>query len=254
MTFEAPLRVGNGPVPVLGLHGWLGSAQSWNTLAPYLDGTHFSYHFLDCRGYGSRKFDTGDYSLAEAAADAIGAADELGLERFALLGHSMGGTIMQQLLVQAPDRVTALVGVSPVPASGVPFDADSWALFDGAAKEPGNRRAILDFTTGNRLTGVWLDASVAHSCRTSDVDAFATYLTSWAKTDFHDQIEGNEIPIKVIAGEHDPALSEAVMQGTFAQWYPNCEVEVLANAGHYAFDETPVALATSIERFLRSAE
>ncbi len=44
------------------------------------------------------------------------------------------------------------------------------------------------------------------------------------------------------------------MQGTFAQWYPNCEVEVLANAGHYAFDETPVALATSIERFLRSAE
>lgn len=254
MTYKEPLRVGHGPIDVIGLHGWLGTAESWRTLAPYLDGDHFTYHFLDCRGYGSRKHDAGRYTLEEAASDAIATADRLALERFALLGHSMGGAIMQQVLVQAPQRVRALVGVSPVPAGGVPFDADAWALFDGAAAEPANRRIILDLTTGNRLTDVWLDAAVKYSCQTSDAEAFAIYLTSWAKTDFHEAIEGNPVPVKVIVGEHDPALSEQVMSGTFGRWYPNCEVEVLANAGHYAFDETPVALATAIERFLRSVE
>jgi pimeloyl-ACP methyl ester carboxylesterase len=40
------------------------------------------------------------------------------------------------------------------------------------------------------------------------------------------------------------------MRATFTNWYPNCEIEVFANAGHYAMDETPVALAGSIEGFL----
>jgi pimeloyl-ACP methyl ester carboxylesterase len=246
--------VGHGQVAVIGLHGWFGTADSWRTLAPYVDGDHFTYYFLDCRGYGSRRHDPGSYTLEEAASDAIATADELALERFALLGHSMGGAIMQQVLAQAPQRVSALVGVSPVPASGVPFDPDAWALFDGAANDPAKRRIILDLTTGNRLTDVWLNAAVEHSCLTSDAHAFAVYLNSWANTDFHQLIEGNGVPVKVIVGEHDPAVNEQVMRGTFERWYPNCTVEVLANAGHYAFDETPVALATAIERFLRSVE
>jgi len=42
-----------------------------------------------------------------------------------------------------------------------------------------------------------------------------------------------------------------VMKATFLAWYPNAELEVMQNAGHYPMDETPVALATSIENFLR---
>ncbi len=244
-------RVGDGPHAVLGLHGWFGSATSWASLAPYLDRSRFSYFFLDYRGYGSRMGERGEYTVEEAASDAIGTADELGLERYSVLGHSMGGSVMQQVLVQAPDRVRSLVGVSPVPAGGSPFDDDGWALFSGAAEEPANRRAIIDFTTGNRLTGVWLDAVVQASLSTSDKTAFGAYLESWAKTDFHQQIEGNPVPVKVIVGEHDPALGEATMRDTFLNWYPNCELEVLGNAGHYAFEETPIALATSIERFLQ---
>ena len=58
-------------------------------------------------------------------------------------------------------------------------------------------------------------------------------------------------PVKVIVGEHDPALTPTMMQTTFLSTYPDCELEVMANAGHYPMHETPVALATSIENFLR---
>ena len=55
----------------------------------------------------------------------------------------------------------------------------------------------------------------------------------------------------VIVGAHDPALGAAVMQDTFLAWYPHATMEVMANAGHYPMDETPVALVTAIEAFLR---
>jgi pimeloyl-ACP methyl ester carboxylesterase len=245
------LTHGQGDHRVLVLHGWFGDASSWKPWLRHLDRSRFTYAFPDYRGYGARRGEPGDHTMAEIAADALGIADELGWERFSLLGHSMGGKAMQRVLADAPDRVVRMVGVSPVPAAAVPMDDDTSALFGGAADRPGNRRAIIDFTTGNRHTGVWLDAMVEHSLASSDRDAFAGYLDAWARTDFHEEIAGSEVPVKVIAGEHDPALSADVMRQTFLQWYPNAELEVMGGAGHYAMDETPIALATSVERFLQ---
>jgi pimeloyl-ACP methyl ester carboxylesterase len=163
----------------------------------------------------------------------------------------MGGSVMQRVYADAPHRVRALVGVSPVPASGVPFDEQGRQLFEGATDNPDNRRAIIDLTTGNRLTGTWLDAMVRHSLDHSDRDAFAAYLPAWSDTDFHTEIEGSQVPVLVIAGRHDPALGPETMRATFGAWYPNAEFEVFPDAGHYAMDESPVALAGSVERFLR---
>lgn len=244
-------RLGEGPHAVLALHGWFGSAAAWGSLRPHLNGSEFSYVFPDYRGYGTREGIAGDYSIAESARDVLALADELGFEEFSVVGHSMGGSVMQRILADAPDRVRALVGISPVPASGVPFDEQSWQLFSSAPDDPGSRREIIDFTTGNRLTGVWLDSVVAHSVRNSAPHAVAGHLRAWAETDFHAEIEGSEVPIKVIVGEHDPALGEETVRATFGQWYPKLELEVMPNAGHYSIDETPVALATAIEDFLR---
>ncbi|MGW9306694.1 alpha/beta fold hydrolase [Saccharomonospora azurea] len=245
--------VGSGEHTVIAVHGWFGSARAWQPLIPHLDPTAFRYVFVNLRGYGDRRGEPGEHTLAEAASDVRAVADAVSAERFSLVGHSMGGSVMQRVLADAPERVRSLVGISPVPASGVPFDDDGWALFSGAATDPEKRRAIVDLTTGNRLTGVWLDAMVRHSLEHSDERAFADYLLAWAKTDFHAAIEGDPTPVKVIVGEHDPALGEATMRQTFTRWYPNCTVDVLANCGHYAIDETPVALATSLETFLREA-
>ncbi|MEU8230667.1 alpha/beta hydrolase [Actinoplanes sp. NPDC048967] len=247
------LTVGSGPVHVLALHGWFGSARGWGGLPGLIDGSRFTYAFPDLRGYGERRDVPGAYTIAEAAADMLAVADELGWDRFSLVGHSMGGIVAQRVLADAPDPVERLVGISPVPASGVPFDEQGWALFSGAAETPANRRAIIDLTTGNRLAGSWLDRMVRASLDGSDAQAFAAYLPAWARTDFSAEIAGNPVPVLVIAGEHDPALGEAAMRGTWLAHYPNARLEVLANAGHYAMDETPVRLVTLLDAFL-SAE
>ena len=129
-------------------------------------------------------------------------------------------------------------------------DADGWALFSGAADNLGSRAAIIDFTTGSRLTPAFVDRPVQHSAGESTVEAFGAYLESWSKDSFADQVQGNPAAVKVIVGEHDPALSKDVMEQTWLVFYPNAELQVLANAGHYPMFGTPAALVASIEAFL----
>lgn len=241
---------GEGEHKVICLHGWFADRGAFRGLWPHLDERRFSYAFVDYRGYGEAKGVAGEYDLMETAGDVLATADALGWDEFSVIGHSMGGKVAQALLAAAPGRVRRLVGVSPVPASGVPFDDQSWQLFSSAPDDPGSRRAIIDFTTGNRLTGTWLDAMVRTSVERSDVAAFRGYLMSWAKEDFHERVVGDRTPMLVIVGEHDPALGEQAMQGTFAQWYPEAEIRVMPNVGHYAADEAPIALVSTMEGFL----
>src|SRR5215472_14435856 len=173
-----------------------------------------------------------------------------GWDRFSLIGHSMSGVAAQHVLLQAPRRVRRLVGVAPVPASGLPLGEHEWALFTGAAASRENRAVIVNFSTGSRLTPAFVDAIVRHSQDNSDPEAFGGYLPSWARADIAGQVKGAELPVKVITGEYDPTQPAEFMEQTWLQVYPNSELEVLRGTGHYPMFETPVALAVSIEEFL----
>jgi len=243
--------LGGGEHNVLMLHGWFGDETSFAPMQDALSLGEFTYAAMAYRGYGASRQQRGEYSMAEIAADALDLVDALEWDSFSLVGHSMGGMAAQRVLADAPRRVRKIVAIAPVPASGVPFDPDTWMLFDGAAKSLDNRRAIIDFSTGGRLSRSWIDRIARHSAEGATIEAFAAYLQSWAKTDFSAAIKGNSVPIKVIVGEHDRALTAEIMRATYLASYPNAELEVMANAGHYPMNETPVALATSIEAFLR---
>jgi len=242
---------GRGPHKVVVLHGWFGDQTFMAPMRDALSAEEFTYVFPAYRGYGASKQLTGAYTVEEISADVRGLIDSLGFDNVSLVGHSMGGKFIQRVAVDAPGRVRRMVAVTPVPAAPVPFDEQGWALFSGAAENMGNRRGIIDFTTGSRLSGAWLDGMARASWENCTREAFAGYLLAWAKSDFHQAVMGSEIPIKVIVGQHDGAITADVMKATFLQWCKHAELEAMDNAGHYPMNETPVALATSMEAFLR---
>ncbi|MFC9324624.1 alpha/beta fold hydrolase [Kitasatospora sp. NPDC057015] len=243
--------VGTGADRVVVLHDWFGTSAGWGPFPEYLDGAAFSYAFLDYRGYGERADVPGEYTLAEIAGDVLALADQLGWESFSLVGHSMGGKAAQRVLAEAPHRVRKLVGVAPVPASAYPLEGDAYDLFHGAAERPANRRAILDLVTGHRAGAVWLDRMTAQSLALSRPEAFAAYLVDWTTLDFAAKVTGSRLPVRVFVGEHDPALSEAVMRATWLAHYPDAALETLPGSGHYPMYEVPVAFASALEAFLR---
>lgn len=243
--------LGNGEHRVVMLHDWFGSSTGWGPFLDHLDGSAFSYAFLDYRGYGERAEVPGEYTLAEIVEDVLALADQLDWPSFSLVGHSMGGKAAQLVLAEAPRRVRKLVGIAPVPAEPFPLEGDAYQLFHGAATQPANRRVILDMITGHRAGAVWLDAMTARSVALSRPEAFEAYLTQWSTQDFAAKIDGAELPVRVFACEYDEAITPELMRATWLPHYPQGELTVLPATGHYPMHETPVAFAAALEGFLR---
>lgn len=101
---------GNGSAtPVLFVHSFAGSAQQWQPQLDHLRQSRRAVAF-DLRGHGqSDPSPTNDYSI-QAATDDIGVVvDRLAIDRFVLVGHSMGGDAAIAYAGVHPDRVAGLV-------------------------------------------------------------------------------------------------------------------------------------------------
>jgi pimeloyl-ACP methyl ester carboxylesterase len=244
---------GSGAAKVIALHGWFGDSSVFDPMLPALDPDTLSIAFLDYRGYGKSKAIAGDYALTEIAADALALADALGWAQFGLLGHSMGGAAALRTTVAARDRVTRVLAATPVPAAGVPFDAGSRQLFESATQEIDSRQAIIDFSTGNRLSGTWSRRIAELSMERSEKKAFAGYFQSWSAGGFADQARGLDQPMLVMIGQHDAAITTEAMQATYLADYPRCQLKVIENSGHYPMQEVPVAFATEVQEFFGGA-
>jgi len=242
--------LGKGPEKVIVLHGWMADHSVFEPMFPALDTEKFTYAFIDYRGFGLSKEMEGEHTIAEIGRDALDLADHYGWDRFHLIGHSMGGMAIQWVMANATERVKSAVAVNPVPASGVPFEGEELALFESAADVFENRGVIIMVGTGNRHSEAWGRSMIEKSLETTTRDAFADYFTAWSKTNFVSDVQGLQTPLKVLVGEHDPVLTAEVMQQTIMQWFPDAELEVVRNAGHYPVLETPVNLATICDAFM----
>lgn len=242
--------VGRGKRAVIAVHGWFGDERTFEPMLRAVDTASSTWLLPSLRGYGLSRDVDGEMTIDEAAADCIELADRMGFDRFSVVGHSMGGKVALKALCLAPARVEAVVGVAPVPASAVPFPPEVRAVFDRAATDLSARRDIIDHSTGRRLAGAWLDRTVAATVRSGSPAAIERYLTSWADSDFSEELGTREVPAMVVVGQHDPDNNETAMKETYGRHLPDLDLLVFENCGHYPPDETPIALATAIDSFL----
>ncbi|MBI6954595.1 alpha/beta fold hydrolase [Pseudomonas sp. CCOS 191] len=101
-------------LPVIALHGWLDNANSFARLAPQLQGLRIVALDLAGHGYSGHRPVGAGYALADYAHDVLRVAEQLGWERFGLLGHSLGAIISVQLAGALPERVSHLALIDGV--------------------------------------------------------------------------------------------------------------------------------------------
>ncbi len=97
---------GQGP-PVVLLHGFASSLETWDLLVPELSRTH-RVIALDLKGFGWSDRPEGDYSPAAEARLVVKLLDQLGVKRAAFVGHSWGSSVTLALALAAPERVARI--------------------------------------------------------------------------------------------------------------------------------------------------
>ena len=105
---------GSGGLPVVFVHSLAGNSTHWSKQLEHLRRTRRAVA-LDLRGHGrSERPRNGDYTIAGMAGDVAAVVDTLGLDKFVLVGHSMGGGVALEYAGAHPDRVAGLVLVDPI--------------------------------------------------------------------------------------------------------------------------------------------
>lgn len=102
-------------LPVLAIHGLTASSRAWLEVATRLPGAVIA---PDLRGRGGSGDLPGPYGMAAHAADCVAVLDALGVDRAAVVGHSMGAVVASVLAHGHPERVARLVlvdGGAPLP-------------------------------------------------------------------------------------------------------------------------------------------
>ncbi|MDG9856160.1 MULTISPECIES: alpha/beta fold hydrolase [Pseudomonas] len=107
--------------PVIALHGWLDNAMSFARLAPKLEGVRILALDFAGHGHSGHRAPGASYLLWDYALDVLMVADQMGWERFSLLGHSMGAIVSVLLAGAMPERIERLALIDGlVPYTGEP--------------------------------------------------------------------------------------------------------------------------------------
>ena len=239
---------GQGPAPLVLLHGWAGSGGYFSAFIDRLDPGLATCLSVDLPGHGTSTAPAGPYTL-DTIADAVTAvADAAGADTMTLLGFSMSAKFAQYITSRHPDRVTgqALVAGCPTgPLTLPPEIVQDWCARAGnpqrlaevitsCATRPIDRD-ILD--SAGRAAAV-VTKTVLHD--TLDLVATASFIpTAHAK----------QVPTLVVGGSADWLFPPQVLEHGVADALTHAQLEIL-DCGHEVPIEDPDALAHLVSRFL----
>jgi pimeloyl-ACP methyl ester carboxylesterase len=122
---------GRGGLPVVLVHSLAGNTTHWGRQLEHLRPTRRAVA-LDLRGHGgSEPPRNNDYSIAGMAGDIAAVVDTLGLQKFVLVGHSMGGGVSLVYAGAHPERVAGLLLLDPIGDGKQIADAEAKPLLTG---------------------------------------------------------------------------------------------------------------------------
>lgn len=238
-----------GP-PVL-LAPSLGTTMAmWDELAAAL-GERYRVVRFDTRGHGGSPVPKGPYSIDDLAGDVLTLADRLGIDRFALVGLSLGGAIAQTLALRAPNRLSAMVLCCTGPSFGDPANwnqraADVRSTGMGQLVESTKQRWFTpEFPRKNPQRANELLDQIANT----PPEGYAGCCEALAGFDTAARLGEITAPTRVIAGADDPVSPPSVGE-TLRSGIPGADLVVIDDASHIANVAQPDAFNTAVLQHL----
>ncbi|MGX1096494.1 alpha/beta fold hydrolase [Amorphus sp. MBR-141] len=248
-TGLAGLRRGSG-APLVLVHGYLGGAGMWRR-----EVERFSHRFdviaPDLAGYGARAAEPSPDTIAGHARDIIARLDGLGIARFHLLGHSMGGMIAQEVAAHIPDRIDRLVlyGTGPrgvLPDRFEPIETSRRRLRADGVPDTARRIAATWFVDGEAAAAFPVCAALGRLVSEQTALAGLDAMETW---DGRAGLARIAAPTLVLWGDRDRSYAwpqpEALWRGI-----AGASLAVVPGCAHNVHQEKPHLFEALVADFL----
>jgi 3-oxoadipate enol-lactonase len=244
--------------PLLCIHGLSVDTLGWALqVTPWAQRHRLA--IFDNRDVGRSSRASAGYEIADMAADAIALADELGLERFHLLGLSMGGAIAQEIALAHPDRVQTLTLCVTFGGGGTwgRTQARLWSrrALEMSREERVEELMLLCFSERfyeNADQVAFLRQALLANPNPQEPEAFVRQLQATARHEARDRLGALTVPTHVIGAELD-VLLPVWKSRELARLIPGARLTVLEGAAHGANLEHAEAFNAAVLEFLGSA-
>jgi 3-oxoadipate enol-lactonase len=246
-----------GKTPLIFLHGIGGAARAWRSQITSF-GDRYRAIAWDMPGYaGSAPLaNVSIATLADALQDFL---QQIGAKRPILVGHSIGGMIVQQWLTRHPRVATAVVLAQTSPAFGK-AEGDWQKQFIEARLGPldrGETMRSLAPSLVKELVGDNPDAGgmeIARECMGSVPEAsYRAMVLALLGFDQRKALRNIVVPTLVLSGSRD-MNAPAPMMAKMATYIPSATYVELTGAGHLVNLEQPEAFEAALDQFLKTAE
>ena len=240
-----------GPVVVF-LHGYTDSHHTWDLDLPIFP-RNFHIYALDQRGHGDSSRPACCYTQQDFAADVAAFLDAIGEEKAILVGHSMGSFIAQQVALDYPDRVKALVLVGSAPTVA----GNEVALFlksivdeQVGTVDPDFVREFQTSTFARPVPQRYIDTLVSESLKIP-ARVWQATLDGLIAEDHSARLGEIDVPVLVVGGDQD-GFFPVEQQQALVDALPNATFVLYPNTGHAPHAELPHAFVHEVQRFLKS--
>ena len=241
--------------PLLAISGLGATVESWLPIAPELGAQHRLIRF-DNRDVGRSWQASEPYCVADMAADALELADALDIKEMHVLGHSMGSTIAQEIVLAAPQRIKTLTLMGTwtggqrwwrARAARWAQDRETYALEEFV-------RSLLpellapafyeDQRAVEELVQLSLDFPHLQTC-----EAFVRQCGACGAHDTQQWLHGITTPTHVIGAEFDVMVPVWNARET-AALIPDSEFSLIGGSGHSMAVEKPAETSAAVLEFI----
>lgn len=240
---------GRGPLTLVFLHYWGGTGRTWHPVMAALP-ANLRKIALDARGWGRSDRPENGHDIATMADDVAAAIAVLGLDRYVLVGHSMGGKVAQLLASRRPSGLVGLVLVAPSPAGGKSLPEPERDGMAGAYAAPES----VAWTIDNVLTERALPSAMRDQVIADSLGGAEAAKQFWPHVAISEDVSRDlvriDVPVRVIGGENDKVDGIDMLRRVVLPSLPGTVMQSIPGVGHLIPLEAPQALAASIVEFI----
>jgi 3-oxoadipate enol-lactonase len=243
--------------PLLLIHGVRGSIRNWDFLRSHLR-EHVQLILPDSRGHGKSTELTVPSTIDLYKDDMLALLDELKIDKCIVAGHSMGGFIAQQIALDAPERLKALILIATAPlvdVEGAMAQIELGKLAYGLEpKEAAMKLIDFEFYDPDKIrnTPKMLDLLINYAKENIRLaNSHGSAQGACAKFNIQDRVKEIQTPTLMISGKQDKTFPSS-WQDFYKENLSNITTKVIDKTDHSIQFEQPEELAKAIIEFVKS--